>query len=170
MELITFLIPLVIAFFTCFYGYKMNRILIALASFVLGFSLGYSLANLLIGSHEVCLCIGALIGIMAGFTGFKLYLLGIFLLCFLSVLGIAKIYIENTVLMWAVGIIGGTILGLLGTKFVRPVMILTTSISGATTLATLFFSAFKFQNTYLFLAQIILAGIGIFFQFNQKEK
>lgn len=167
---ITNIIALVVAIITCFWGYKLNKGLIAIFGLILGFALGIEYLPNLINDQTIVYVVSAVIGIAVGFISYNLYLVGIFFLCGVAAfvlcenLGLA----EN--LQTIIGLVAGIIAGILGVKFTRPIMIISTSLSGASVLTDTAFQILNFQNnTLTFIISIVLAVLGMIYQFNQKE-
>ncbi len=167
---ITNIIALVVAIITCFWGYKLNKGLIAIFGLILGFALGIEYLPNLINDQTIVYVVSAVIGIAVGFISYNLYLVGIFFLCGVAAfvlcenLGLA----EN--LQTIIGLVAGIIAGILGVKFTRPIMIISTSLSGASVLTDTAFQILNFQNnTLAFIISIVLAVLGMIYQFNQKE-
>lgn len=167
---ITNIIALVVAIITCFWGYKLNKGLIAIFGLILGFALGVEYLPNFIDDQTIVYVVSAVIGIAVGFISYNLYLVGIFFLCGVAAfvlcenLGLA----EN--LQTIIGLVAGIIAGILGVKFTRPIMIIATSLSGASVLTDTAFQILNFQNnTLAFIISIVLAVLGMIYQFNQKE-
>ena len=167
---ITNIIALVVAIITCFWGYKLNKGLIAIFGLILGFALGIEYLPNFINDQTIVYVVSAVIGIAVGFISYNLYLVGIFFLCGVAAfvlcenLGLA----EN--LQTIIGLVAGIIAGILGVKFTRPIMIISTSLSGASALTDTAFQILNFQNnTLAFIISIVLAVLGMIYQFNQKE-
>ena len=167
---ITNIIALVVAIITCFWGYKLNKGLIAIFGLILGFALGIEYLPNFINDQTIVYVVSAVIGIAVGFISYNLYLVGIFFLCGVAAfvlcenLGLA----EN--LQTIIGLVAGIIAGILGVKFTRPIMIISTSLSGASVLTDTAFQILNFQNnTLAFIISIVLAVLGMIYQFNQKE-
>ena len=167
---ITNIIALVVAIITCFWGYKLNKGLIAIFGLILGFALGIEYLPNFIDDQTIVYVVSAVIGIAVGFISYNLYLVGIFFLCGVAAfvlcenLGLA----EN--LQTIIGLVVGIIAGILGVKFTRPIMIISTSLSGASVLTDTAFQILNFQNnTLAFILSIVLAVLVMIYQFNQKE-
>ena len=75
---ITNIIALIVAIITCFWGYKLNKGLIAIFGLILGFSLGTEYLPNFINNETIVYIISAIIGIAVGLISYNLYLVGIF--------------------------------------------------------------------------------------------
>ena len=167
---VTNIIALVVALITCFWGYKLNKGLIAIFGLILGFTIGTEYLPNLINDQTVVYMVSAVIGIAVGLISYNLYLVGIFFLCGIA----AFVLCENLGLaeniQTIIGLVAGIIAGILGVKFTRPLMIISTSLSGASVLTNTAFQLLNFQNnTLIFILSIVLAILGMIYQFNQKE-
>lgn len=118
-----------------FWGYKLMRFLMALNGSVIGLAIGAVCGALMGGGDGGMIALVALVGAAAGaWMAYKLYLVGVFFMCaiwgFLSIM-IITILITNdpgpAVMLGAVTAIAA---GVLGTTFVKPVVIICTSIGG----------------------------------------
>ncbi len=131
----TIITSIIIAIITCLFGFRLNKWLIA----IVGFGLGYYLCSTglfnMLGEGLMNFIISILVGLLTGFVSFKLYLAGIFILCFvLSYTGCIS-FIETGTFSTILSIAIGIIVGILGIWFTRPIIIISTSISGAFVIA-----------------------------------
>ncbi len=121
----------------CFAGYKLIKISIAVSGFVVGFSLGLSLsAPLFDAASYLPATIGLLSGILLAFLGFKLYLVGVFIVCgslaasavnLLPFPEDGSLNVLHIVLLIAAFIV----VGILGVKFAKGCIIAVTAVTGA---------------------------------------
>lgn len=168
---VTNIMALIIAIITCFFGYKLNKVLIAILGLILGFLLGITYLPNIIDNQTIVYIISAIIAIISGLISYKLYLVGIFFLCAVA----TYILCENIGLtgnmQTIIGLTAGIIAGILGVKFTRPLMIISTSLSGGSVMAKTLFSLLNFQNNILiFIISLIFAILGMTYQFNQKDQ
>ncbi len=121
----------------CFAGYKIIKISIAVSSFITGFSVGFMIsAQYFDAQSYLPATIGLLAGVLLAFLGFKLYLVGVFLLC-----GSLAAYAVNlipfpeegfySVLRIILVLLAFVVVGILGVKFAKACIILVTAITGA---------------------------------------
>ena len=101
---------------------------------------------------------------------YKLYLVGIFFLCAIS----AYLLFENLNLTGNIqiifGLIIGVIAGILGVKFTRPLMIISTSLCGSSLVINTIMPALNIQNnTVNLILTLIIAIISMAYQFKQKD-
>ena len=68
-----------------------------------------------------------------------------------------------------IGLIAGVIAGILGVKFTRPLMIISTSLGGASVLTDTLFALLNINRHILSIViLLILAVLGMSYQFKQK--
>lgn len=164
------IITIVIALATCFFGYKLNKILIAIFGLIIGFNLGVTYLPNLLTDQTVIYIISAVIAIAIGIISYNLYLVGVFLLCALAAFILCEnLNIEENVQI-IISVFAGLIAGILGVKFTRPLMIISTSLAGASTFTESALILFKIQNnTLTLIIFIIIALLGMCYQFKQKD-
>ena len=164
------IVTLIVAAVACFFGYRLNKALIAVMGLIIGFNLSLTYLPGFIANQTIVYIASAVIAILAGFISYNLYLVGIFLLCAIT----AYLLCENLGLdsntQTLVGMLAGLIAGLLGVKFTRPLMIVSTSLGGASILTKTVFTMLNFQNNALsFIITLVIAILGMIYQFSQKE-
>lgn len=169
MDYIMIAITLIGGLLSCFFGYKWNKILIALTGFVVGYGVADFISTLFISEQIIVVIVSIGIGLIGSFIAHKLYLLGIFLLCFFTVFTICKIYIDDKTIQLIAGIIGGIITGIIGVKCVKPIVILMSSISGGTLIASIIVDLLNNQSILL-VVQILIIVAGMIFQTKTNTK
>ena len=83
MDVIT-IVTIIIGLITCFFGYKLNKTIIAIFGLIIGYNLGVTLLPNVITDQTTIYIISVIIAIAIGLISYKLYLVGIFLLCALA--------------------------------------------------------------------------------------
>lgn len=159
------IISIIISFTTILFGYKLNKFLIAILGFIIGFNIINDIIAPMALNETLTLIIPILGALSIALISFKLYLAGVFILCFLATYYLCNIYLplEN---LKIISVILGIILGIIGIKFTRPMIIIFTSISGSSLLV----DALNIDSYISILIIIILSVFGIYFQFkNTKE-
>lgn len=163
-------ITLVIALVTCFFGYKLNKIIIAIFGLIIGFNLGVTYLPNLLEGQTVIYIISAILALIVGLLSYKLYLVGVFLLCALAAFILCENLNLSENIQMIVSIAAGFIAGILGVKFTRPLMIISTSLAGASTFTECALILFKMQsNTLSLIIFIVIALLGMSYQFKQKD-
>ena len=164
-------ISLIIGAVECFAGFKIMKAMMAIWGFFIGAMLG-----VIVGVASRSTVLGFILvivfGVMLAVLSFKFYLAGIFILtAFLTAIAL-YIMFENIIiaLLFAIGV------GVLAIYFVKPVVIITTSISGAGIILS---SAYLMMNlgingnpiaTVILWIPIALAGIAVQYFTTQKIK
>lgn len=125
-------ISLLLSLASCFFGYKLMKLWMAVAGFVLGFVLGDVVCALLkVESFGIFFLIGAVVGIVLAIVSFKLYKAGIFLLGAVLGSGITFLVLGTATWWYILAIIfAGIAVGALAVAASKPVVILASSISG----------------------------------------
>lgn len=156
---------------SCFFGYKLQKIWIALVWFFFGFSLTKSVLLPIVGIEIVVIIAAICLGIVVSLFSFRLQMISIFLIYF--ILGIALV-IMFTEAVWyniAIGALLGIAFGWLGVKFYKPMFIITSAFSGAYMVASeIIFYLPEYKDTYLLIFTVILGLIGSFIQFKSNKK
>lgn len=169
-ELIQSIVLIVIGFVVLFYGYKLNKLVISLSGFVFGYQL---MQNFLLNfqlTPLLSILFSVLAGVCVGLLSFKVYLLGIFLTCFVLIFAICFLFIPDSTISLVSGIALGIVIGLLGVKFTKPIMIISTSFSGAFLIVRHVLSLFSINYFVLFVLISFLfafGGIKVQFRLNQ---
>lgn len=180
-NLIVIITALVIALLYVFFGYKLLRVYISLLGFLIGFALGivicavFDLSNTTAIIVIICVCAVALAAL-----GFWLYKAGLFVMILVSLFPIIlSIVSEFTtiqpVFMWIGSILFALVLAILAMFFVRPVVIISTAISGGISIANLIVNNILPEianvNTtdgariFMLIIGLVIAALGIYFQF-----
>ena len=123
-------IALILALIGCFFGYKLSRLFMGITGFIAGAIIGQIVASqiLHVEGFASVLCI-ILCGAFIASLAFWIYRIGIFILCFALAFSAAGTLFpfEGDVQFFA-NVITGLIVGVLAVKYMRPVIILTSSI------------------------------------------
>lgn len=171
MSISTFILNVIPNGISCLFGLKLQKIVLCLAWFVLGFYLAgfimdcFSLSGILASIVQI---IG---GFILGMLSLKLQKLSFFIILF--ILGFLVIY-EFTPHIWYNYIIGGVVglvLGMLAVKLYEPMIIVSTSLTGGYGLAKAIFTFAKLNNIiYLILIFIVFSVLGLMWQFSSYMK
>lgn len=167
-------ICLVLGLVACFWGYRLQKLWIALFAFGVGFVLVKNIVaqftsyqGAIMGSAIVFACI------IAGLS-FNIYLVGLFLAAAGAAVWVSCQLIPNQWVGLFVGVLAGFFLGMLAVKANRPVVILLTGILGGLAAGKYLFgllsgvpqAAFTAQYTWLpLVVGGVLAAAGVLVQF-----
>ena len=164
-------ISLIIGAIECFAGFKIMKAMMAIWGFFIGAMLGVVI-GVLADSTALGVILVIVFGVTLAVLSFKFYLAGIFILtAFLTTIAL-YIMFENIfiALLLAIGV------GILAIYFVKPVVIVTTAISGAGIILS---SAYLMMDlgmngspvvTVILWIPIALAGIAVQYITTQKIK
>ena len=163
---ITALIFIGIGLVLCLYGFKLQKLVITLAWFGVGYSLaGYIGANFIEASN-ILLIVQLVAGLILASMGYKLEKLALCIaVAYLTYTSIGP-YItgfEGT-MAFAVQLAISLVAGILSTLFIKPILICITSIAGATLVKQYLPVFITLQPNVLFIGFIALAVIGILAQ------
>ena len=79
---IAVLFALIASLLLCYFGYRMLRLLMALLGFLCGFSVGIALLGTVVTDRQWYFYAGAaLIGLVTAVVAYKIYLVGLFIVC-----------------------------------------------------------------------------------------
>lgn len=160
-----------------FFWLSIKKVWIALGCFALGGALGAGLGALLFQGNPLAWTgVALLLGVVFACLSFKLYLGGIFVLCFMLgwviTLPFFKLYGGWGAL---VCVAAGLTLGVLGIKFARPVLILATALGGGLSaaralaeIADAFLPEIALGAAWL-AAGLALAALGAAYQFKHTK-
>ena len=169
-------VTLVIGVLNCFLGYRLMKAWIGLAGFVLGAALAYSLASHYTRNSLVQIGAIVAIGLPMGLAAFHIYRLGVFLLCTGIGATAASVVLQpQDSLKFLICLVIGVLLGFLGMAFVKPTVILSTSLGGGFSIASALAAILKREGemkililgTALFAAGIVVQALSAK---NQEEK
>ena len=167
---------LVFSTVTCFFGYRLLKLWIAVTGCVLGGCMGIGISSFFDLDSTWCIIAGLVCAAILGFLAFRIYLFGVFLLC-----GSLTFLFAYTALYgyWphlsdvfiGVGIAGGLLVGFLAVKFVRPIVILATAMSGGLMTSSSIMTLANVNNHWIvMIVGSVLATAGILVQFYSTKK
>ena len=166
----------VFALVNCFFGYRMMRFWIGIAGFAAGTWGGFAAADYFLDNMAVCAVIALAAGLLMTFLAFRIYLAGVFLLCGLFGFGLfwalgTLWFAEYETIVLIVSAVAGIGIGVAGVLLSRPVILLTTAISGGIMASQTIFGIFGVTNeTAVLIAGVVLAILGAAWQFyNTRE-
>lgn len=170
-QTIVLIVSLIVGFLACFMGYRLNKIVVMIVGFYFGYQLGVTFLPQIISDSAIIPIISVVIGLVIGFAAFNMYLLGIFILCFFLAYTICDSFIDAQFLKIIIGAVAGVIAGLIGVNFVRPIMIVLTSLVGGFLIASSGLDLLNIDNNVIYiLIGLILAVLGALAQFRNKEE
>ncbi len=161
------ILTIIVAVLACFFGYKLNKVMLALIGFTAGYHLGTTLADVLALDGGVIVILSVIIGLIFGFVSFKLYLIGVFITCFMLTYVLCEATIDVANLKQILGLVCGVIVGVLGVIFTRPIIMLATSLGGAFLLVDTILDFFGFASPIVtIVAGLVVALVAYKYQAN----
>lgn len=167
---ITAIIAILIGLLFCFAGYKIQKLLITIVWFVLGFILAKEIGGHFIESSNLLLIIEIISGLIIGSVGFKLEKLA---LC-IAVAYLVYITIGPYITGFEQGVeiiihFGVSLLvGILSTFFIKPILIIVSSIAGANIIKYYVPTLIAIPANYLLIGVVVIAVLGILAQFKTR--
>lgn len=171
--MLSVIIAVVTGLLICFFGYKLLRVWCA----IVGFAAGALIAGLVAYAMnaDAALLVAAIAGIITAVLSFLFYKSGVFVIGFGAALNILGNFINAygiSAQWWIIilAIVASVIVGCLAVRFVRPVVIISTSLSGATSIVTNILGIFQVTNWVIILSVIgIVAVLGMVYQFTHTR-
>ncbi len=165
----------ILSLIQCFFGYKLRKIWIVCAGFLIGSMIGAVIAALLLPTNEYTLLLIILIGLGTGIllavAAFKLYRAGMFLYA-LYIVFIAVSGLFPDKFAWLgliVGLAAGIAAGALTLRFLRPFVICTTAVGGGLSGAQQLLALFSLTSLPIILgAGAVAALFGLIVQFRMN--
>jgi hypothetical protein len=164
IALITFIVGIAI----CMAGFKIQKLVITLAWFAIGFSLAGRVCGSFIEAQNILLIVQLVIGIILGSLGYKLEKLALAIavayLTYISIGSYLTGFEEGIRLIIHIG--GSLFAGILATFFIKPILIAITAIAGATLLRdNLPIVIPSITSQIALIASIVVAVLGLLTQF-----
>lgn len=167
----TIITTVIIAIITCLFGFKLNKILIAVAGFGVGYYLCSSGLITALGEGIFTFIISALVGLLVAFLAFRLYLVGVFILCFVLAYNACTVFLDPSTLSTIISIVVGALVGMLGVWFTRPIMIISTSLSGAFVIADTLLPLFNLNTSIVnLIVGLVIALVAADYQFRTTKE
>lgn len=165
---------LISALLACFFGYRLRKFCVAVTGFSAGLIIGF-FVGALIGGPAAGIAAALILAVILALLAFKLYKTGIFLMTAIYTFSAVLMIPDggNTVtgaLIAVLAFIAAIVAGCLSLKFLRPVLIASTSIGGGFQLAAAITLLFSAAPQWLFPALgCVFAILGIWVQARRKD-
>ena len=160
------LIAIAIGLALCLFGFKIQKSVIAIAWFGIGFTLADKIGSNFIEAANILLIVKIVAGILLASVGFKLEKLAIAIavgyLTYTSIGAYITGFEESLKLIIHIGISIGA--GILSMLFIKPILICITSIAGATIVKEYLITFITLEPSVLMIGTIVLAVVGIIIQ------
>ena len=151
----------------CTSGFKIQKLIITLAWFAIGYVLaGYVLPYFDLSS-QINTIIQIVVGLIVGSLGFKLEKLAILIAVAYLVYGSLNIKINNLDpnMVLVIRLVISALLGILATFFIKPIMILTTSLAGSSIIKSYLPTLVTIPSNVLSIVVLVILIGGAIFQF-----
>ena len=168
----TALIILGISLVLCFFGFKVQKFVVTLAWFALGFTVAGAIGGNFL-TENTLLIVQIVVGIILGSLGFKLEKLALAIavayLTYISVGPYIKGFEEGVTLIIHVGVSLGA--GILATFFIKPILIGVTAIAGASLINQYLPVVFPIlPSQAVLIIAIAIAVFGLLTQFKTNKR
>jgi hypothetical protein len=159
----------------CFFGYRIFKFWIGVQGFILFGIIGIVIVYLSFkGEVELTLILGLVLGVLGALLAMELYKIGVFLQCFWtgSIIGVligklVELDMGQTVY---ISVSFGIILGIIGVILIKPIIILSTGISGGMSLGYIVAISSDQDILVAILLGIIVSMCGVLYQFYSEEQ
>lgn len=166
------LIILGISLILCFFGFKVQKLVVTLAWFALGFTVAGAIGGNFLDGNTL-LIVEIVVGIILGSLGYKLEKLALAIavayLTYISIGPYITGFEEGVKLIIHIG--GSLLAGILATFFIKPILIGVTSIAGATLIQRYLPVLIPAIPTQVALIiAIVIAVLGLLTQFKTNKR
>ncbi len=162
---------LVVTILNGLFGYRLRKLWIAVWGALIGLTLGMLVSGWATEEEWVIWAVGAVVALTGALVAYRLYLAGIFLVCGLAALSTVLLLLGWNV-WWKIGaaVLAGVLTGILGVKFVKPMVIASTSISAGTAASQTVLDLLKISDPAVSLAAAaVLAVLFAVFQLKNAK-
>lgn len=170
-------IMIAVSLLLCFLGYRITKLAVAIVGFSAGLSFGSFIGSKIGAGQAVTLILMLVIGIALALISFLLYKVGIFLMIFFLIFGIGAVImaiVGAEGYAWLILLAAAILVGILGVVLIRPVVILTSGISGGLTAISglVLLTGWNQEKTALIvlIAGLVLGIIGVIVQFKTTKE
>ena len=154
------------------FGYKIQKIIIALSWFIIGFLLAGMVAKLFVDASSVLLVVQIIVGIIFALLGFKLEKLAIYLaVAFYSYkfIGPYITFFNEKLLNLVVAVVISLMIGAISTKAIRPIFIIITCLFGTSLIMNNIGNYITLTKNISLIVSIVLVLIGLVSQFKTNK-
>ncbi|HIS25386.1 MAG TPA: DUF4203 domain-containing protein [Candidatus Pullilachnospira intestinigallinarum] len=156
----------------CFMGFRLLRVWTALGGFVLGAGIGLFLGGRFLDAQWAVWLVTLAVGVVAATLAYQIYLVGAFLLGWLLTVSVTISLVrpmdigdKEKLALMAAGALLGLVVGVLIVAFSRPIIIVSTGISGAASMASGLGGILGWSAVVIGGLTVLLAAAGIAVQF-----
>lgn len=156
------IVTMVLASVMCFAGYRLLRVFIALCGLGLGAVIGAVAGSYLKAGNTLTLILIALFAAGICLVSFLIYKAGIFLAAFFVFWALAYQVLKHFSLpisMHLIAVLIGILMGILAVIFLKPIVIVSSAISGGMTLSAALFENILHMSGFAVSVVMLLVGI-----------
>mgnify|MGYP003279892495 CR=1 FL=1 len=160
------------ALISCFFGYRLLKVWTTLIGFIAGFCLGSYLSEQFVDSSWIPVAVGLVTAALFAALAFKAYMAGVFLVGGLWAFAVSVLLIQADT-GWMFLLCGGIglVTGIFAVWFVKPVIIVVSSLQGGVQLSALTLSMLHIdQSTVLIITGVVIGILGMIFQFLNNRR
>lgn len=163
---LTALIAIAVGLILCLFGFKIQKFVITLAWFVLGFTIAEKIGSNFITSSNTLLLIEVISGIVLASLGYKLEKLALCIaVAYMSFETVGTFITGFDQLMtFAIQLGVSILLGILSTLFLKPILIVITSIAGAALIKSYLPVFIALEANVLLIIAAVIAIMGFLIQ------
>lgn len=167
---ITAIIAILIGLLFCFAGYKIQKLLITIVWFVIGFVLAEKIGGNFIESKNLLLVIEIISGFIIGSVGFKLEKLALCIavayLVYITIGPYITGFEQGVEIIIHFGV--SLLIGILSTFFIKPILIIVSAIAGANIIKVYLPTLVALSSNILLIVVVVIAVLGILTQFKTR--
>lgn len=163
---ITALIAIAVGIVLCLFGFKIQKFVITLAWFALGFTIAERIGSNFITSANTLLLIEVISGIVLASLGYKLEKLALCIAVAYMSFETVGTYITgfDQMMTFAIQLGISLLLGILSMLFIKPILIVITSIAGASLIKSYLPVFITLEANILLIIAIVFAVAGFIIQ------
>ncbi|MDO5548564.1 MAG: hypothetical protein Q4F79_08775 [Eubacteriales bacterium] len=171
-----FLLSTVIGLIQCFFGYRLFRIFAAIQGFFVGAGL-FTAIGAATESGLVTFLFFLIGGIGGAVLAYRVYQIGVFLTtgCYIGLVFLLIAFVsllvtqdDNFAILVIAFLIGFVLGGILGVLFSRPLIIISTGLSGFSAVNCLFMTLHQNTGTISWILGLLCSAAGIYYQFKRN--
>ncbi len=161
------IIAIIVGLLMCFWGYKIQKLLIMIAWFCLGFMLMKEIGFHFIDNANLLMLLQIISGIVLASVGFKLEKLALCIavsyLTYITITPYITGFEEGISIIIHFGL--SLLLGILSTLFIKPILVIVSSFAGANIILHYLPSLISLDYNLLLITAIIIGVMGVLVQF-----
>lgn len=174
------IMALIIGAIMLFAGYKVQKVMIFIAWFLLGYNLSHDICISFLSNETLLLVINIIIGLVFGSIGYSLERLSLFIaVSYLTYQVLSSYFAVNLqqvfadqgdLMVFAILVAGSMIVGGIAVSFMKPIIIIVTSLYGANLIKLNMGAVVSIEAQYILYIAIALFVIGMIVQFKTNKR